>query len=56
MAFLIKYQAIKGFFECDQDKKVKFRQSKMLILISDGSTVLMRVTTCFAICNIQVTP
>ena len=45
MAFLIKYQAIKGFFECDQVIKVKFRRSKILIPVEDGSTVLTRVTT-----------
>ena len=43
--FLIKYQAIKGFFECDQEIKVKFCRPKILIPVADGSTVLMRVTT-----------
>ena len=43
--FLIKYQAIKGFLNCDQEIKVNFRRSKILIPVADGSTVLMRVTT-----------
>ena len=45
MAFLIKYQVIKGFYECDQEIKVKFRRSKILIPVADGSTVLTTVTT-----------
>ena len=45
MAFLIKYQAIKGFSKFDQKIKVKFCQSKSLIPVVDDSTAFMRVTT-----------
>ena len=41
---MIKYQAIKGFLNCDQEIKVNFRRSKILIPVADGSTVLIRVT------------
>ena len=45
LKFLIKYQAIKGFLNCDQEIKVNFCRSKILIPVADGSTVNMRVTT-----------
>ena len=31
--FLIKYQVMRVFIECDQEIKVNFRQSKILILV-----------------------
>ena len=55
--FLIKYQVMRVFIECDQEIKVNFRRSKILILVvDDGSTDLMRVTTPCHIKNLSNFP
>ena len=43
--FLDKISSDQGLFNYDQEIKVNFRRSKILIPVADGSTVLMRVTT-----------
>ena len=44
-AFCWNIKQSSTIFECNQAIKVKFRQSKILILVANGSTGAMNVTT-----------